>query len=146
MPSPGEEGTVQLVCSFLLSRLDYCNSLIIDITSDQMYRLQKYSKACSQSRFSQKQTWAVIVSWCFQPSQPQRVASGLANMNMLHHFSKKASLAPSQRKDTFQDNKPLPFISLMVPCHQICHPVSLCALYRLLSVPVAMPPKGGRDV
>ena len=33
--------TVQLMCSFVLSRLDYCNSLLIDITSDQMYRLQK---------------------------------------------------------------------------------------------------------
>ena len=29
------------MCSFILSRLDYCNSLFIDITSDQMYRLQK---------------------------------------------------------------------------------------------------------
>ncbi|WP_419585632.1 hypothetical protein, partial [Thiolapillus sp.] len=33
--------TVPLMCSFVLSRLDYCNSLLIDITSDQMYRLQK---------------------------------------------------------------------------------------------------------
>ena len=29
------------MCSFVLSRLDYCNSLLIDITSDHMYRLQK---------------------------------------------------------------------------------------------------------
>ena len=29
------------MCSFDLSRLDYCNSLLIDITSDQMYRLKK---------------------------------------------------------------------------------------------------------
>ncbi|WP_419588368.1 hypothetical protein, partial [Thiolapillus sp.] len=35
------KATVQLMCSFVLSRLDYCNSLLIDITSDQMYRLQK---------------------------------------------------------------------------------------------------------
>ena len=33
--------TVQLMCSFVLSRLDYCNSLLIDITSDQTHRLQK---------------------------------------------------------------------------------------------------------
>ena len=90
------------MCSFVLSRLDYCNSVIIDITSDQMYRLQKYSKACSQSRFSQKQTWAVIVSWCFQPSQPQRVASGLANMNMLHHFSKKLHWLPVKERIHFK--------------------------------------------
>ena len=50
------KATVQLMCSFDLSRLDYCNSLLIDITSDQMYRLQKKSKSCSQGRFSQKQT------------------------------------------------------------------------------------------
>ena len=35
------KATVQLMCSFVLSRLDYCNSLLIDITSGQMYRLQK---------------------------------------------------------------------------------------------------------
>ena len=51
-----KKATVQLMCSFVLSRLDYCNSLLIDITSDQMYRLQKKSKSSSQSRFSQKQT------------------------------------------------------------------------------------------
>ena len=32
--------TVQIVCSFVLSRLDYCNTLLIGITSDQMHRLQ----------------------------------------------------------------------------------------------------------
>ena len=55
------KATVQLMCFFVLSRLDCCNSLLTDITSDQMYRLQKNknknkSKSCSQSRFSQKQT------------------------------------------------------------------------------------------
>ena len=35
------KATLQLMCSFVLSRLDYCNSLLIDITSDQIYRLQK---------------------------------------------------------------------------------------------------------
>ena len=29
------KATVQLMCSFALSRLDYCNSLLIDITSNQ---------------------------------------------------------------------------------------------------------------
>ena len=68
------------MCSFVLSRLDYCNSLLIDITSDQMYRLQKIQKSRSQSGFSQKQTWA-----CYTTSQ-------------------KSSLAPSQSKNTFQDS------------------------------------------
>ena len=35
------KATVQSMCSFARSRLYYCNSLLIDITSDQMYRLQK---------------------------------------------------------------------------------------------------------
>ena len=35
------KATVQLNCSFVVSRLDYYNSLLINITSDQMYRLQK---------------------------------------------------------------------------------------------------------
>ena len=38
------KATVQLMCSFVLSCLDYCNSLLIDIISDQMYRLQKKIK------------------------------------------------------------------------------------------------------
>ena len=35
------KATVQLMCSFVLSWLDYCNSLLINITSDQMYCLPK---------------------------------------------------------------------------------------------------------
>ena len=35
------KATVQLMRSFVLSRLDYCNSLLVGITSDQMYRLIK---------------------------------------------------------------------------------------------------------
>ena len=36
-----KKATVHLMCSFVLSRLDYRNSSLIDITSNQMYRLQK---------------------------------------------------------------------------------------------------------
>ena len=35
------KATTQLMCSFILSRVDYCNSLLIDTTSDQMCHLQK---------------------------------------------------------------------------------------------------------
>ena len=35
------KATVQLMCSFVLSCLDYCNSLLIDIISYQMCRLKK---------------------------------------------------------------------------------------------------------
>ncbi len=35
------KATAHLMCSFVLSRLDYCNSLLIDTNCDQMYRLQK---------------------------------------------------------------------------------------------------------
>ena len=34
-----KKATVQLMYSFVLSRLDYCSSLLIDITSDQMLHL-----------------------------------------------------------------------------------------------------------
>ena len=33
--------SIQLMCSFVLSRLDCCNCLFTDINCDQMYRLQK---------------------------------------------------------------------------------------------------------
>ena len=48
---PTGKATAQPMCSFFLSRLDYCNSLLIDITTDHMYRLQKKSELCSKSRF-----------------------------------------------------------------------------------------------
>ena len=72
------KAAVQLMCSFVLSRLDSCNSLLSDITSDQMYPRRKNSKLSSRSHFLLKQTWA-----CYTTSQ-------------------RASLAPGQRKDTCQ--------------------------------------------
>ena len=54
------KATVQLMCSFVLNRLDYCNSLLIDITSDK-----KKIKIMQPKPFFAK-----------------------ANMSMLHHFSK----------------------------------------------------------
>ena len=56
------KATVQLMRSFVLSRLDYCNSLLIDITSDQTYRLKE------------NQNYAA------------KVVFRKANMGMLHHF------------------------------------------------------------
>ena len=45
------KATAQLMCAYALSLLDYCNSLIINITSDQMYCLKKKKKkSCSKSR------------------------------------------------------------------------------------------------
>ena len=66
------KATVQLICSFILSHLDYCNSLLIDITYDLVYRLQKI------------QNCAAKVIFC------------KANMSMLHHYSK--SFTGSQSK------------------------------------------------
>ena len=37
---PTTKATAQLMCS-VLSRLDYCNSLLTDFNCDQMYRMQK---------------------------------------------------------------------------------------------------------
>ena len=44
------KGTAQLMCSFVLSRLNYCNSLLIDINCDEMYRQQK-AKTTQRSVF-----------------------------------------------------------------------------------------------
>ena len=60
-----------------------------------------------------------------------------ANMSMLHHFSKSFTGSQS-KKGYFSRKPPLPFVSLMVPCHHICHPVSLCTLHLVHSVPVPM--------
>ena len=48
------KATVQLMCSFVLSQLDNCNSLLIDISCDQMYRLQKVQNHAANV-FLQKQ-------------------------------------------------------------------------------------------
>ena len=60
-----------------------------------------------------------------------------ANMNMLHHFSKKVSLAPGQRKNTFQDSHLCLSFLWWYPV-TISMILSLCTLHLVLSVPVQM--------
>ena len=60
-----------------------------------------------------------------------------ANMSMLHHFSKRFTGSQS-KQGYFSRQSLLPFVSLMVTCHHICHPVSLCTPHLALSVPVQM--------
>ena len=69
------KATFQLMCSFVLSRLDYRNSLLIDITSDQM------------SCFQRIQNHAAKVVFC--KSKQEHVTP---------------LLKKCQRKDTFQDS------------------------------------------
>ena len=107
------KATVQLISSFGLSRLGYCNSLLIDITSDQMYRLKKYQNHAAKVVF--------------------RKSKHVHVKPLLKNFSGSQS-----KKGYFSRSPPLPFVSLMVPCHRICHPVSLCTLHLVLSVPVPM--------
>ena len=55
------KATVQLMYSFVLSRLDYCNSLLIDITSDQTYRLKKnQSHAAKVISLKSKYTHVIV--------------------------------------------------------------------------------------
>lgn len=61
------------MCSFILSRLDYCNSLLIRVNCDQMYRLQKV------------------------PNHGAKVDFPKVDM------STRVSLAVKQRKEYFQD-------------------------------------------
>ena len=45
------KATAQLMCSLVLSRLDGCNSLLVDIYCDQIYRLQKVQNNASKAVF-----------------------------------------------------------------------------------------------
>ena len=45
------KATAQLMCSLVLSRLDGCNSLLVDIYCDQMYRLQKVQNNAAKAVF-----------------------------------------------------------------------------------------------
>ena len=45
------KATAQLMCSLVLSRLDGCNSLLVDINCDQIYRLQKVQNNASKAVF-----------------------------------------------------------------------------------------------
>ena len=45
------KSTAQLMCSFVLSRSDYCNSLLIDINCDQMYRMQNVQTNAAKAVF-----------------------------------------------------------------------------------------------
>ena len=78
------KATVQLMCSFVLSRLDYCNSSLIDITSDQMYHLQKI----------QNQAAKVV----FRKSKHEHVTPLLKK---LHWLPVKERILLKKGKDTF---------------------------------------------
>ena len=45
------KATAQLMCSFVLSRWDYCTSLLIDINRDQMYRMQNVQTNAAKAVF-----------------------------------------------------------------------------------------------
>ena len=45
------KATAQLMCSLVLSRLDGCNSLLVDIYCDQIYRLQKVQNNAAKAVF-----------------------------------------------------------------------------------------------
>ena len=61
-----------------------------------------------------------------------------ANMSKLHHFSKKLHWLPVKERILFKIYTFALFFSFffMVPCHHICHPVSLCTLHLILSIPI----------
>ena len=46
--------TSQLICSHVLSRLDYCNSLLSGITKDQLTRLQRVQNNAAKLIFKKK--------------------------------------------------------------------------------------------
>ena len=50
------KATAQLMCSFVLMKLDYGNSLLVDINCDQMYRLEHVQSHAAKVVFSQEQT------------------------------------------------------------------------------------------
>ena len=49
-----KKATAQLMYSFILSCLDNCNSLLINITADQMYRLQKVQNHAAKVAFRKR--------------------------------------------------------------------------------------------
>ena len=112
-PSPDEEGHCSAVVFLCSQSFGILQLFTVDITSDQIYRLQKTSESCSQSRFSQKQRWA-----CYTTSQ-------------------KAPLAPFQRKDTFQDSHLCLSFLWWYPA-TISVVLSLCVHSISYSVPVPM--------
>ena len=69
------KATVQLMCSFVLNRLNYWNSLLIDITSDQVYGLPQKIKTMQQKSFFAK-----------------------VDMSVLNHFSKRFTGSQSKKR------------------------------------------------
>ena len=109
------KATVQLMCSFVLfSRLDYCNSLFVDINCDQL----NYT-GCKKFKTMQ---------W--------RLFFARANVNTLDHCSKHFSGGQS-KKILFSKYPSLCSLSSMVPCHHTCHHVSL---YTFLALSVLLTP------
>ena len=72
------KATAQLMYFFVLGCLDYCNSLLIDTTTDQMYRLQKIQKHAAKIVFRK------------------------ADTSMLNNFSKKLHWLPVKERILFK--------------------------------------------
>ena len=74
--------TATLVCSRVLSRIDYCNSLLAGITSDQIARLQRILNNSAQLIFRKKRSEHVtpmLISLHWLPIK-QRIEYKLATL------------------------------------------------------------------
>ena len=107
------KATAQLMHSCVVSRLDYCYSLFIDINCDQMYRLQKVQNHAAK-----------VV---FRKSRHEHVRPLLKALHWM----------PVEERINFKIAA-LFSVSLIVLCHHTCLHVSQCAHLRGLSVPVQM--------
>ena len=74
--------TATLVCSRVLSRIDYCNSLLAGITSDQIARLQRILNNSARLMFRKKRTEHItpmLISFHWLPIK-QRIEYKLATL------------------------------------------------------------------
>ena len=97
--------------SFVLCRLDYCQSLLIGRNCDQMYRLKEVHNQAAKG--------------LFRKYRHEHVRPLIKAVHWL----------PVKERIIFEIVSFVSF-SLTVPCHHTSHPLSLCKLRLILSTPV----------
>ena len=90
-----EKATTQLVCSRILNRLDYCNSLLAGTTLEQMSRIQRVQNSAAKLILKKKRRYHATPLLKKTTLASNQTKNGLQNCNiMLQTLQQHLTLLP----------------------------------------------------
>ena len=101
-----EKNTVQLVCSFVLSRLDYCNATLAGLPATQIARLQRIQNNAARLQKSKRQHVTPLLKQLHWLPIQTRIDNKLATL-AFRHFDDSLPQYLSSRLDIYQPSRSL---------------------------------------